>query len=346
MSQHEITLGFPHPPAKGGGPGSFQSRLTQSLQQRGYRIVFPEDQETPDMVLVVGGTAKIRWLLQCKRKGAKIIHRLDGLNWIHQIQHTSWKDYARSEVRNALLRFTRKYLADFVVYQSEFVRTWWHQKYGAVQSPETIIYNGVDLSQFAPPQSFEDASHTLGARPNLLCVEGNVHDDPITIHTLTTIPQRLKADQSIHALQVCGRVYPEAQKHLEGVHGLELLGRIPKEKVPDVLAQDAIYVHLDANSACPNAVIEALAAGLPVVGFDTGALRELVLPHAGIVVPYGSNPWRMEVPDMDGLETAIRTILPKRQAYRQAAREAAEQRFSIEKMTESYIEIFQRLLIP
>ena len=57
----------------------------------------------------------------------------------------------------------------------------------------------------------------------------------------------------------------------------------------------------EVNPPCPNSVIESLACGLPVIGFDSGSLKELVTDDAGCIVPYGSNPWKLETPDISAL---------------------------------------------
>jgi glycosyltransferase involved in cell wall biosynthesis len=96
------------------------------------------------------------------------------------------------------------------------------------------------------------------------------------------------------------------------------------------------------NPSCPNAVIEAIACGLPVVAFDTGALPELVQSDSGRVVPYGGNPWRLEPPNLDGLAQAAAEILANQGHYRMAARARAEAMFGLDKMIEGYLNI----LIP
>ena len=51
------------------------------------------------------------------------------------------------------------------------------------------------------------------------------------------------------------------------------------------------------NKPCPNSVIEALASGVPVVGYNSGSLKELV-GNAGIILPYtGGDPNKMEGPN-------------------------------------------------
>ena len=338
MNHAKFTIGFSHAPADG-GPGSFQIRLTKALQNRGYKIIFPQTHEIPDLILVIGGTAKLKWLWDCRRKGTKIVQRLDGINWRHRVYPTSLRYYCMSEVRNLLISGIRKYLADYVVYQSQFVQEWWYQKYGPASSKESVIYNGVDLSRFNAAN--KDYS---SEKPILLCVEGNVQDDAVTLNTLITISERLSKDQCIQETVVCGGISPLAQSKLEGTPGLRLLGKVPRECMQKIFAKDAIFLVLETNPPCPNSVIEALAAGIPVVGFDTGSLRELVSPEAGKVVPPGSNPWKMVMPDVDALEKAIRAILPQRKKYALTARSSAEKRFNLERVTDLYIEVFDQVL--
>ena len=77
--------------------------------------------------------------------------------------------------------------------------------------------------------------------------------------------------------------------------------------------------------------------------FDTGALRELVSPEAGIIVPYGADPWRLDVPDLDSLEQAAIKLLKNRQEYSKGARKIAEDRFGLDKMVDqahNFLQLF------
>jgi glycosyltransferase involved in cell wall biosynthesis len=96
------------------------------------------------------------------------------------------------------------------------------------------------------------------------------------------------------------------------------------------------------NAACPNSVIEALACGLPVVAFDTGALPELVTGDAGRVVPYGGDPWTLTPPDTPALAQAAAEILIDQHRFRLAARSRAENLFNLEGMVEGYLEVLLR----
>jgi glycosyltransferase involved in cell wall biosynthesis len=93
----------------------------------------------------------------------------------------------------------------------------------------------------------------------------------------------------------------------------------------------------DLNAACPNSVVEALACGLPVVAFDTGALNELVIGDAGRLVPYGGDPWRLDKPDIPALAAATAAVLRDQPRFRRAARLHAERSLGLETMIDGYV---------
>jgi glycosyltransferase involved in cell wall biosynthesis len=113
---------------------------------------------------------------------------------------------------------------------------------------------------------------------------------------------------------------------------------VPAESIPDLDRSAHLLFSADLNPACPNAVIEALACGLPVAAFDTGALRELVGAEAGVVAPYGGDPWALDPPDVAGLAQAALNVLENQPLYRRAARQRAEQMFDLDRMAAAYME--------
>ena len=120
----KVIIGFTHRPEQTGGPGTFQTRLQAMLLRDGHELVYPDDDVAPDIVFVVGGTRRLYWIWKMKRRGARVVHRLDGINWRHRVRSTSFAYYWRAEIRNLLLVWIRNYLADCVVYQSRFIQNW------------------------------------------------------------------------------------------------------------------------------------------------------------------------------------------------------------------------------
>lgn len=329
-----MIIGFPHKAPACGGPGSFQTRITIALEEQGWKIVYPEDNILPDVILVVGGTRKLNWLRKCKKKDVRIVHRLDGILWEHRVCSCSLKEKIVSEAYNWISRIIRHMFADIVVYQSQFIEDCWHKRYGKASCEETVIYNAVNLSEFYPRSDSKDKSV-----PRLLCIEGSILSSPAHIQPLIFLSKRLYDLGLISKTVVCGYVGNEGHNKLSSVAKIELAGVLPREKIPQIL-QNAVYLVLEVNPPCPNSVIEALAAGIPVIGFDTGSLKELVAPEAGVIVPYGgANPWKLEVPDLEPLEEAAMKVLNNWQEYSRGARKIAEERFELNNMVEKYLDV-------
>ncbi len=118
----------------------------------------------------------------------------------------------------------------------------------------------------------------------------------------------------------------------------ETPGMRPRAEVQARQKTAALFLTLDLNPSCPNAVIELLASGLPVIGFDTGSVGELV-GDGGEVVKYDGNPWKLEVPrNLDALGDAGRKVLDHWQEYSRRARGIAERKFDIRRIAQAYLE--------
>jgi len=89
-------------------------------------------------------------LIRARRRGVRIVQRLNGMNWVHKQKYTGVRHYVRAEYGNWILSTIRRSLADRIVYQSQFTQNWWLRAYGPVKAPCTVIYNGVNLDQYSP----------------------------------------------------------------------------------------------------------------------------------------------------------------------------------------------------
>ena len=114
-------------------------------------------------------------------------------------------------------------------------------------------------------------------------------------------------------------------------------GVVEPAKIPSLDRSAHVLFAGDVHPACPNSVIEALACGLPVVAYDTGALPELVGPEAGRIAPYGADAWKLETPDVDGLVEATKEVVDEQLRFRAGARAQAEEQFGLERMVDGYL---------
>ena len=321
-----------------GGPTSFQGRFKAGLAARGIRAHHDPADPNTDAVLVIAGTRHQQHLWRFKRRGVRIVQRLDGLNWVHQRRTTGLKHYLRSEWGNWLLSTIRRYFADRVVYQSNFVRQWWHTRYGQARSVSRVIYNGVDLANFSPKGPGQPPADRL----RLLVVEGSFgggNDQGLwnAIHLAGEV-QSL-AGQPVE-LMVAGKVPADLQQAVQQASGVQLswAGVLPREDIPQLDRSAHAFFSAEVNAPCPNAVIEALACGLPVLAFATGALPELLTDEAGALAPYGANSWQLEPADVHPLAAVALQVLQDQPRFRAGARARAEAAFGLDFMVEQYLD--------
>jgi glycosyltransferase involved in cell wall biosynthesis len=321
-----------------GGMVSFQAKFINGLVQRDIPYTFNITDPHNTAILVIGGTRQLHKLRAAKRNGARIIQRLDGINWLHKVEKTPLKLYLRSEISNRILAFIRRSLANGIVYQSRFSREWWDGVYGERPIPAKVVYNGVNLTSYSPvgPERPPDDHYRI------LLVEG--HLSGAYARGLETAVSMAQAVRDAHQLKVELMVVGDVSDALKvHVHSsapslwVTWRGVIPREEIPAIDRSAHVLFSADLNAACPNSVIEALACGLPIVAYDTGALAELVQGGAGEVVPYGTDHWRLEDPLIPPLADACAKVLHANAAYRTHARQQAEAAFDLDKMADGYL---------
>jgi glycosyltransferase involved in cell wall biosynthesis len=120
---------------------------------------------------------------------------------------------------------------------------------------------------------------------------------------------------------------------------LELLGE--RDDVPELLAAADLFVLSSRSEGLPLSVIEAMAAGLPVVASAVGGIPELVVDgETGVLVPPG---------DARALASALRRLLADPQLRRQmgdAGRLRAQQLFDLPRFHAEHLALYARLLTP
>ena len=192
-----------------------------------------------------------------------------------------------------------------------------------------VIPNGVDLTSFGPPRR-RGGVRTIITVANLRAEKSHEtllaaaatlvsHHPELRFRIVGEGPRRLELERLAATLGVAGQV--------------EFLGH--REDVPALLAQADLFVLPSRSEAFPNGVIEAMAAGLPVVACAAGGLLDLIQHDTtGILVPPG---------DVGALATAVHALVqdPDRaQEMGDAARQFVQQRYSFERMVASFEDLY------
>jgi glycosyltransferase involved in cell wall biosynthesis len=237
------------------------------------------------------------------------------------------------------LAVIRSRIATHIVYQSEFARQWWVTWYGKGRVGNSVVHNGVDLTEYRPPEP--STSKAAGERCRLLVVEGSLGGGyDMGLDNAVRLAERLAGKHGFPMeLMVVGKITDEHRARVDaGAHvPMRWAGVLSQEETREAFRSADLLFSADLHPACPNSVIEALACGLPVVAFDTGALKELVSRDAGRVVPYGGDPWKLDPPDIMGLAEAAAEILRDRPRYAAGARTQAELHLGLNAMVDGYL---------
>lgn len=329
---------FPRVSARS-GPASFQARIISGLTALGFDITFDPADMPYDCLLVNGGTRHLRLLRRVRQQGVPIYQRLDGMNWIHRRRRTGVRHYLRAEANNFILRQIRRSLADGIIYQSQFSKAWWEEAVGPVPASSHVVLNGVPLDVYTPQGEGDRPEDSV----RLLVVEGNLGGGYEVGLTWAFDLARAVHEQTGKRveLEIAGKT--NRDPHIaQTVGGVERrwLGSVSPDVVPRLDRSAHLLFASDIHPACPNSVIEALACGLPVVSFETGALPELVTGLSGRLVDYGSDPWKVEPPDIDSLAAAAVDVLDRQDAFRAGARARAEDGLGAQGMVRGYLAAF------
>ena len=337
-----------------GGMVSFRDRLMAVFERWGVEVTQDLRDEPYQAVLVIGGTRQLSKLWRVRQRGIPIVQRLDGLNWLHRLPpgvrptSLSLRHRLRAELANLTLAMIRRHLATAVVYQSRFAKGWWERMYGETRLPNRVIYNGVDLDRFTPQGEHQRPTDRL----RVLMVEGSLGGGyEWGLGVAVQFLQELSALQGEWGkrypqgleFMVVGQVAEAVRRAWDRSRGVQIhwRGRVAPAEIPFLDRSAHFLYSSDVHPACPNAVIEALACGLPVLAFETGALPELVSESCGRVVPYGGDAWRLQPPDIPALARAGVEIALQQEQMRPAARARAEACFDVQEMAKAYAEVLE-----
>jgi glycosyltransferase involved in cell wall biosynthesis len=194
-----------------------------------------------------------------------------------------------------------------------------------------VIPNAVDVQHAAT------ARHE---RPRPLIVAVGRLKAPKDFLTLVRALALLPADSFDAMIAGDGPDRPELEAEVRRLglwNRVQLLGE--RRDVPRLLARGGVFVLSSTSEGLPVSVLEAMAAGLPVVGSRVGGMPELVVDgETGLLVEPG---------DPEGLAAALCGLLADPELRRRmgdAGRVRAEQHFGLDRFRRAHVELYSREL--
>jgi len=191
-----------------------------------------------------------------------------------------------------------------------------------------LVYNGIDLDHFRPAAGENDG---IEERPATILYVAGPNDPTKGIADLW--PAFLLLRERYRGLRL--RVVGEPPAGLAGVEGVDLVGRVPRERMPDEYRRCDLFALPTLADNTPVTLMEAMASGLPAVATAVGGIPELVIPGVtGRLVPPGDRP---------ALAAAMEGLLADPGARRRmgaAGRQVAETRFARQRMVSELEEIY------
>jgi glycosyltransferase involved in cell wall biosynthesis len=197
-----------------------------------------------------------------------------------------------------------------------------------------VISNGVDLDRFHPAET-SDRTDLL----NLLTV-GRLSPTKRVEALIGAVQILHNNGRKVRFTIVGGGTITEElrqtvlERNLSDV--IKVAGRISSEKMPKLYRQNDIFISASMQEGMSNAMLEAMASGLPIITTRCEGVEELIADN-GIVV---------EEAQPEAIAEAIESLADDPQAYREmsaAARKQAEQ-FNWKSVSEKYLNLYNKVL--
>jgi glycosyltransferase involved in cell wall biosynthesis len=246
--------------------------------------------------------------------------------------------------REAVKRLT-VHLDDAIVAVCDAVRDVEIEKTGASPDKVVTVHNGIDADAYALlGERPVDLRGELGILPSarLIGWVGRLHPQKGLEVLLRAMACLCEHERDIHLLLVGeGELRQELERRVKalGLAGVVTLAGL-REDVPDLLGMVDVFVFPSFWEGFPNAVLEAMAAGRPVVATAVGGTPELVVDgETGFLVPTG---------DARALVHAIKVLLDDPGLGRQmgkAGHERVERSFTVEWATDQVESLYDKLLL-
>jgi len=227
-----------------------------------------------------------------------------------------------------------------VIFVCRYTKTVFCKISNISKGKSAIIYNGIKLDNFHKSIDVKKKKIELGLRHEDIVIGnvGSLYPVKGQIYLLKAAKIVLQKFPNVKFIIVgAGKLenkLKEEAKNLNIADHMLFLGF--REDTHELLKVMDIFVLSSISEGFPLSLIEAMAAGLPVVATDVGGIRE--------VYELGADIRLVKAEDPHALAQAIKGLIRDRNFKSQRNHELACRYFSVENMVKNYVTLYDSLL--
>lgn len=323
------------------GPLRFLNNLQKGLKNEKWNLV-RSALSSSKVALIMSNSPGNYFHRICNANDIYTVLRVDGFylptifdNKIHNYRDLRILDKRKIDINQRLQMDLL--MSNWVVYQSYFSKN----------ISDSYLYNRIDNFSIIPNSVNENVfvpSHKKNKKPILLML-GTWRDiDLFKCSLCTFLIVRQQIDCKI---RIIGSVTKEIESELSNWMEknnldntiVEIFGKLSFLDLPKAIGSSDVNIHIKAGDSCPNAVLESMACGIPVICNDWGGTKELV-GDAGIVIKGSKFLYDNQL--AKNTADAILSVLNNIDHFSFLARERVEKYFSIDRMVKDYMKILNR----
>jgi glycosyltransferase involved in cell wall biosynthesis len=245
------------PPPYGGG-NQFLLALVRELEGRGLRVEANRLSRGTPACLYNSFNFDFQRLRRFARGGVRMVHRVDGPIGVYR---------GFDDGTDRRIAAVNHELADTTIFQSNYSLEK-HRELGYELREPVVIRNAVDDSIFHPPATRDP----LSGRP-LRVIATSWSDNPRKgADVLEWLDRNLDLDS--YELTFAGRTQARLER-------MRVVGPLASDPLAGLMRAHDVYLAASQGDPCSNALLEALACGLPAAFRRSGGHPELV-GEAGI----------------------------------------------------------------
>ena len=307
-----------------GGPVTFMQNLKNEWEEAGLKRV---SSKAKGKHIFFPISYDLDHLKRIRDGGGQVIQRLDGIYYPE-------KHGLKYKKLNHLIKEIYLNYSTHIIFQSEYSKNQCFKMFGE-KTKYSIIHNGAPASYFFPRTEKRDPKVkfiTTGNFRNLDMIEPVIKAFDELASAYDFVFEVVGPVPNSEILPLLERPYLNYTKEITD-----------KSVMARTLCSSDAFIYSHLNPPCPNSVIEASACGLPVIGFNSGAMSELCRANLDLLCEVSEDIFQSyEQFDYLRLKDKIVAFLDDPEPYREKAYSESSS-YSMKECARKYFEVFEQV---